>query len=222
MISEQDKQAILNGAYGVTRSGTKVKLVFTSNLNTNGLMYLFVSYENERGKETYSNSAYWVTKDFTFFVDKESCGNDIVKLWEDKPEPFDLERALAGELIKYSDKPCYIYQSKVTGLFWVEAQDGSFVDNDTSFEAMSEQGMWKEPEPVSNTITLTLPCPLKEPKEGMAFFIACSGQLSIDISQYEENNPNSTYSNIILEEGGYFATKEDAQAWLDAMRNNRR
>lgn len=59
----------------------------------------------------------------------------------------------------------------------MEAQDGSFVDSHTSFDAMSEQGMWKESEP-----------------------------------EFLHR----------LEEGLLFEIKEDIQAWLDALKNNRR
>ena len=130
-----------------------------------------------------------------------------------------------------NNEKCWLYKSHKNGDLITEYENThSHLENIEPLKYLRNDldlskcfGMWKEPEPESksNTVTLTLPCPLKEPREEMAFFIACSGQLSIDISQYEEKNPDS-YSKIILEEGGYFATKEDAQAWLDAMRNNRR
>ncbi len=226
MISEQDKQAILNGAYGITRSGVKVKHLFTSNLNTNGLMYLFVSYEKERGKEAYSNSAYWVTKDFTFFVDKESCGNDIVKLWEDKPEPFDLQRALAGEpvMLRNGSKANILKQIKDTLIgYFDECSPFSWGMNGDGDRAADSNhdiiGMWKDPEPVSNTVTLTLPCPLKEPKDEM-WFIKDNGVILK--SGYLERDPSRTYNRDKLNAGFYFGSKEDAQAWLDAMKKNRR
>lgn len=146
MISEQDKQAILNGAYGVTREGNKVKYLFKSDINQAQNRYLFTEYVVKDGKVDFNNSL-WLSDDFTFYVNTRKEHNlDVIGLWQDKPEPFDLERALAGELVKYSDKPCYVYRSNVTGLFWVEAQDGSFVDINTPLEYVSEQGMWKEPE----------------------------------------------------------------------------
>lgn len=138
-MNEQIKQQILNGAYGITRAGIKAKYIGLR--TSNSFPYYFV-FLNEDGKICKSGS---MTNDLKEFSEMSS-DRDIVGLWEDKPEPFDLDRALAGELVKYSDKPCYIYQSNVTGLFWVEAQDGSFVDHNTPLEYVSEQGMWKEPE----------------------------------------------------------------------------
>lgn len=146
MINEKDKQDILNGEYGITRNGFKIKYLFTSGVNIKNCRHLFLVYREVNGKVS-QHFVMWLTEDFKFLAVDREHDLDVVGLWKDKPEPFDLERALAGELIKYSDKPCYIYQGKATGLFWVEAQDGSFVDSRTSFDAMAEQGMWKESEP---------------------------------------------------------------------------
>ena len=140
MLSKEIKQKIIDGEYAITRNGKKAK------------------YIGKRSSPTYyphcfailnHNDEIEFCRSLLANFNNVSCKEgefDVVGLWQDKPEPFDLERALAGELVKYSDKPCYVYRSNVTGLFWVEAQDGSFVDNDTPLEYVSEQGMWKEPE----------------------------------------------------------------------------
>ncbi|BAS48358.1 hypothetical protein AANUM_1127 [Aggregatibacter actinomycetemcomitans NUM4039] len=80
MLNEQEKQAFLNGAYGVTRNGNKCKLVFDTK-NDRDNPYLVV------GTKGGSWSSWWTNRDL-------SC---VVSLWQDKPEPFDLDRALAGE-----------------------------------------------------------------------------------------------------------------------------
>ena len=209
MISEQDKQAILNGAYAVTRCGHKAKILFTSNINDDERKHLFIL---ERGN---LHECFWCFPNLNF-LEIEGDDFDIVGLWENESKPFNLEKALAGELVKYSDKPCYVYQSNVTGRFWVEAQDGSFVDNDTPLEDVSEQGMWKEPEVEPKTVTLTLPRPLKAPEGGMWFIQ--DGE--IKRSSYHPSKHGS-YSISMLKNGCYFSTPEDAQAWLDAMRNSR-
>ena len=242
MISEQDKQQILNGAYGITRNGVKAKYIGTYASNDYPYYFIFLNKDDE----VYHTAA--LTDSFEVF--KHATNNlDIVGLWKEPLEPFNLEKALQGEPVMFRDGnkgviSCNLYNFikdniKLDDMYPLKGI--RFYKQNEHIAASSECwtlegklfidpnedspadiiGMWKDPEPVSKTVTLTLPCPLKEPREGMAFFIARSGQLSIDISQYEEKNPDS-YSKIILEEGGYFATKEDVQAWLDAMKNNRR
>ena len=56
MISEQDKQAILNGVCGITRDGNKAKLLFQSDKNPIDSKYLFLIY-----------------------------GEDVIGLWKNKP-----------------------------------------------------------------------------------------------------------------------------------------
>lgn len=41
-------------------------------------------------------------------------------------------------------------------------------------------------------------------------------------SYYREGNKEKLNVEKLLEQGRYFASEEDAQAWLDAMKNNRR
>lgn len=212
MINEQDKQAILNGSFGVSRDGWKCKLVGIT--TSSNFKYFFV-YFNKEGLVVSHN---FLNENFNEYNDTKSK-YDVIDLWKNSQEPFDLERALNGELVKYSDKPCYVYQSKVTGLFWVEAQDGSFVDNDTSLEALSEQGMWKDLEPVSNTVTLNLPCPLREPKEGM-WFLGSDGR-AVKSAYRKDNSDVSLWENA-FNAGFYFGSEAEAQMWLDALRNNRR
>ena len=241
MISEQDKQAILNGAYGVTRDGCKAKLVFTSNFEKNNSPYLFVYEETEY--ESYSS--HWLNSKFCEGEEPDS-EYDIVGLWQDKPEPFDLDRALAGEPVMIRDgskgyvftnlnniafkedincdnylplRGVIIYENNGKKLSLETWELNGKTTNNGEEDHYDIIGMWKEPEPVSNTVTLTLPCPLKEPKEGMWFLTIfnCIGK-----SYFNSNNLNEKYNEWMLEEGHYFDSKEDAQAWLDAMKNNRR
>ncbi|MDY0486950.1 pyruvate kinase, partial [Pasteurella multocida] len=86
-------------------------------------------------------------------------------------------------------------------------------------------GMWEEP---PTTVTLTLPCPLKELEEGQEFWhmIMDSDPLSIawakvDVSMSVFDKEN-IYHLALLEAGLAFKSEEDAQAWLDAMKNARR
>lgn len=88
MISEQDKQAIFNGAYGVTSDGHKVSYVGT--IASSYYKHLFV-VEKDGGDITTC-----VYSDELKFCHIES-GLDIIGLWEDSPKPFNLEEALTGK-----------------------------------------------------------------------------------------------------------------------------
>lgn len=82
---------------------------------------------------------------------------------------------------------------------------------DTGFSIGS---MWEEPRP---RVSLTLPRPLKEPQEGMYLITS-----NFEIYESDFKEGRGGYNISALAEGRYFATKEDAQEWLDAMRNARR
>lgn len=88
MISEQDKQAILNGAFGVTRDGNKV--AYVGIIASSYYKHLFVVEKDDGDIIT------------CVYSDELKCshvtsGLDIVGLWEDRPKPFNLEEALAGK-----------------------------------------------------------------------------------------------------------------------------
>lgn len=235
MISEQDKQAILNGAYGITRNGTKVKYLFTSDVNSPQSKCLFAEYIEKEGKLDFHNSL-WLSEDFKFYTHSKEHKLDVVGLWKDKPEPFDLERALAGEpvmlrngnkaFVKFQVPEEYldvnypligyqVYEDNSIGhRHWTITGSWSMESDDRdSFDII---GMWKEPEPVSNTVTLTLPCPLKEPREGMWFI------QDVKVIKSSYTKKNHLHNQEMLDDVFYFATKEEAQAWLDALKNNRR
>lgn len=149
-------------------------------------------------------------------------------------KPFDLEEALAGEPVKLRNgRKAYILGSLNTlidkgfnadypliGIIYADPHiklwtlDGriSLQNNEAIGDII---GMWEEPRP---TVTLTLPCPLKEPREDMY-------RLSDDIiikSSYKIEKPEGTYSKRAMNNGLYFATESDTQAWLDALKNSRR
>ncbi|MDO9858950.1 hypothetical protein Q7453_11475, partial [Glaesserella parasuis] len=91
MISEQDKQAILNGAYGISRKGLKCKFVGFTN-GTHSYVHMFV-YFNTEG---FIVNIEYLNENFNNSTAFESL-EDVIGLWQDKPEPFDLKRALNGE-----------------------------------------------------------------------------------------------------------------------------
>lgn len=100
MINEKDKQAILDGAYGITRNGRKVKFIGRS--TQWGLELTFVVVPD-------GPINYYRAKDEIdiIFVDKnhfkaipstmEDYKDDVVGLWANREVPFNLKDALAGK-----------------------------------------------------------------------------------------------------------------------------
>ena len=88
MISEQDKQAILNGACGITSSGHKA--MFVGTIATSYYKHLF-TIKKDNGDIT--TCVYSDELRFCHVISEL----DIVGLWDDRPEPFNLEKALAGK-----------------------------------------------------------------------------------------------------------------------------
>lgn len=139
-------------------------------------------------------------------------------------KPFDLTKALAGEPIKFvgGNKKSYIIGETKTdkyrkGCYVVQIEDFNededllVVEYITALEM--NYAMWEEPRP---TVTLTLPCPLNEPQYEMWYI-----DTDFNVKKYEYNKENPVIVNpFYLQKGRYFASEEDAQAWLDAMKNN--
>ncbi|MDD0824604.1 hypothetical protein PTQ27_09055 [Mannheimia sp. AT1] len=128
-------------------------------------------------------------------------------------KPFNLEEALSGKLVNFKGYKCYIYARRNSkNTYIVESTSDYSVWNPVYLEELEEYTMWGEPRP---TVTLTLPCPLKEPQYEMWYMDITYRQVIKYV--YNENLSQETFDLCI-----YFGSKEDAQAWLDAMRDNRR
>ncbi|WP_101774926.1 pyruvate kinase [Pasteurella oralis] len=126
---------------------------------------------------------------------------------------FDLEKALAGEPVVLRDGSKAFVKFEVPK----ELRANNFADI-VGFRISGYEdivGMWEEPRP---TVTLTLPCPLLKPQKDMWFISAFNKIVRSDYGY----NPDTTELSYNLEETFYFATQEDAHAWLDAMKNARR
>lgn len=225
MISEKDKQAILNGAYGISRCGKKCKFVGKAAhpddymhkfiyLNDEGLiytsMYLNNSFENYGG----------VKSDF-----------DVTGLWEDKVELFNLEKALAGEpvklrcglkaYIKYVMPPEYRGKYPLMGYIMnpdiaCEVESYSWIREGKALLTVSEHendiiGMWKEP--ASSTVTVTLPRALREPRDEMWYFTEYGVFKSSFGTEISKDN---------FEKSVYFGSEADAKAWFNTMLNSRK
>ncbi|MFP4793676.1 pyruvate kinase [Pasteurella multocida] len=149
---------------------------------------------------------------------------------------FDLEKALAGEpVVLRGGCKAYVkfklpepYTTKMPLVGYYENALGRSVDmlwfenghasDEEDTHILDIYGMWEEPRP---TVTLTLPCPLKAVTVGQRVFY-------LDLNKQHEQvcsflfQTDSTYHFNLLKNGGIFSTEEDAQAWLDAMKNARR
>ena len=224
MVTEQDKQKILGGAYGTSRGGSKCKFV---GVTTNKSIYNhMVVYFNDDGLIWHQLS---LTEDFGMYNDRTSQ-HDVMGLWSDDPKPvapvapvapetFDLEKALNGEpvMLRNGSKAVILKRVKDTlvGYFdegyplaWkLNGYVSLYVNPDREIV-----GMWRNPEP--ETVTLTLPCPLKEPKDELWFIYGGKVRKS---NLTKSSIPPHEFERVI-----YFGSEADAQAWLDAMRNNRK
>lgn len=247
MIAEQDKQAILNGAWGITRDGRKCKVVYKNDDSSDKQQILIIIENNTK---TGGHITKWLNWDLKEFSDYTSIF-DIVGLLKSKPEPFDLEKALAGEpvMLRNGSKACvlsklpknldfnYIPDLPLIGLekgslkfiYWTEDGRTSTINDETPIDII---GMWKEPEP--QTVTLTLPCPVLEPEIGKTYYTPIITDVDgydpdgdfTDITEWiveiEDDGDIDWQSQHRLEEGLVFETKNDVKAWLNAMRSNRR
>lgn len=226
MISEQDKKAILNGVLARTNNNKKAKFILKSEHEANfNYPYLFLISDKDK---CYTD---WYNEHLNSKQDK--FNSSIVELWQDEPEPLDLERALAGEPVMLRNKSKayakYVLPLKyrdtcpLTG-YIIDPTDTDKVQRFTwtlNGKATNKDvehihdiiGMWREPEPVSNSVTVTLPCPLKEPQDKM-WFVDLDGATR---SSYDKSIPVDDFKRT-----PYFGAEAHAQAWFDAMQNSRK
>lgn len=226
MISEEDKKEILNGAYGISRDGVKCKYVGLSDYENYPYVFIYFNDSNEIVRTLQ------LSEEFHNIIDTVSV-TDIVGLWKDLPEPFNLEKALQGEpvMLRNGLKAYikYTAPSEYTGEYPLK---GYIIDPDSSEGITSESwtlagkeftfgveydgdiiGMWKEPESVSNNVTVTLPRALSEPQDEM-WFVGTNG---IARSDYNKNVPLDLFNNR-----PYFGSEEAAKIWFKAMQDSRR
>ncbi|UBU76022.1 pyruvate kinase [Pasteurella multocida] len=144
---------------------------------------------------------------------------------------FDLEKALAGEpvVLRNGDK-AFVKFVLENPLFEDDQVVGFHIDSEGKEEVTSWGnngvhipntnsiydiiGMWEEPRP---TVTLTLPAPIKTAHHNQEVFKR--GNSTIIRFYFDANRDKH---RKMLESGSLFYSEEDAQAWLDAMRDTRR
>lgn len=148
-------------------------------------------------------------------------------------KPFDLEAALQGEpvqlrsgckaIILYRVPDVYRYNDGTTILFPLKGiyftPDGGVSNSDSSWrddgaysdDCESERdilGMWEEPTP---TATFTLPKPFLPKKGEEYYFIRQNGFGSLYVDKKVRESVAFEYNA--------FKKEEDAQAWIDAMKD---
>lgn len=93
MLTEQDKKAILNGAYAVTRNGNKVKYIGKSSLDALSLTFLMLPSESINYYKPFEDiNIIFVDDDyFKASPPKENHHHDIVGLWIEPTSKVTLE-----------------------------------------------------------------------------------------------------------------------------------
>lgn len=158
-------------------------------------------------------------------------------------KPFNLEEALAGKICVTRDGRIALITFDKTQLnietdfpivgyiceqgVWSNSEYEWGKEGNYSLAGKSRSdlvGMWEEPQP---EVTVTVPAPLKEVIEGQAAWYYGYGSIP-NINIFETSfhnilfNPDNNFYQYLLETGQLFATKEDAEAFLEAMKGARR
>lgn len=198
------RQAILNGAYAVTQNGIKLRLFDTC--TSKGKNYhVFVGIRNE------GFHVFWLDDSFTF-----RGGDDrIIGLWEDEPEPFNLERALSGEPLinKKMGLKCWLHKSRKSDGYFIEFEDGGIIRSSenslyTKFET------WKESVKPSAD---NLPKPIRDFGDLEEVWYIELNYFN-DIYQPVRQIKNKSWEGwqyARLNNGCYYATKDDCQRVCD-------
>ncbi|MDG6310815.1 hypothetical protein P9Z71_11455 [Glaesserella parasuis] len=93
MINESNKEAILNGACGISRGGHKCRYIGKS--GNSEFPYQIVYYTPNDIIRDIAN----LSEQFRYLKNSED-GLDVIGLWETKVEPFNLDKALEGHPVK--------------------------------------------------------------------------------------------------------------------------
>lgn len=226
MISEQDKIDFMNGAFGINRAGQKVKYVGTVASDKKLHLVALLNKDNDVCDLHYVNDSFAVASTREYRL-------DVVGLWENRSEPFDLERALAGEPVKlrngkkaymkYIMPPEYKGSYPIRG-YIIDPSSANEVEPNswtldgmgcvpTDVHSLDIISMWKDPESVSNNVTVTLPRALKEPQDEMWF---------VDIEGYMKSGYGKCVSTEAFNRRVFFGSEEDAKAWFEAMQDSRK
>lgn len=239
-MNEQDKQQILNGAYGVTRDGRKAKYIGKYPSNDYPYYFIFLDDDNM------INSTTTLTKEFTEYIDS-SNKLDIVGLWKEPLKPFNLEKALQGEpvMLRNGEKALIQYNildfikdgieftgvlplkgfrySEVKGITKIYTEEWA-ITGESYPDTKSDNdivGMWEEPtEPKLKELSDVVlpPKALRKPKEGMWYLNL--NREEVFASSYTEKDFD-VVDRKTFNLGMYFDSKEKAEAMLYFLKNNK-
>lgn len=213
-MKEFDLKAALNGEPVTLRNGDKA-FIFKNILGTPILDFkpdypLIGMVHNHAAVQSW-------TLDGRISMSNDCSNGDIIGMWEDPELTSEqvLEKAYQeGLRVRLDDG----FEYPVIG----KARGGSYLLGDErNTYIMWCQDFGKpeicredtaEPSPKSNTITVTLPKPFK-PKPNEKFWFIDKVGANLQASCKIKSN------HALTSDGNYFASKADAQAWLDAMKN---
>nr|DAD75695.1 MAG TPA: hypothetical protein [Podoviridae sp. ctzeq1] len=201
-----DLQEALNGAPVQLRNGQKVYVVGLSKIGTEDSNSYIVG---EYGR----NLCSW-SKDGKYWLNRESEW-DIVGMYEEPELTSEqvLERAYQENLpVNALGKEVFVIAKTKNGDYVIQEDRDIIYIADLRYKWK----FYKDPAPKSDTITVTLPKPFKAQKGDNFWFITedldSNQQLKIDVIL------DSNGDSINYKDGNCFRTREDAQAWLDAMK----
>lgn len=211
MLSKYEIEQLKKGSFGVLRDGTKAKYLGEY---ING-RFVWAQYD-EQDKISLIVADY---DDFQFYMGSASTSQrDVIGLWGDKPEPFDLERALAGEPIfndnvgsgkaylrksSFDDETFIVEYKTAVGLYDISQLNIGFK-------------MWKEPEPVNQRAD-DLPKPIREFGDlTEVWYLSRGDECYIPRPSWKLNRWD-THQIKMLNNNVFYATEEDCQLvcnWL--------
>lgn len=203
-----DLQEALNGASVQLRNGQKAYVVGLSKVGAeDGNSYIVGEYER--------NLCNW-SKDGKYWLNRESEW-DIVGMYEEPELNSEqvLERAYQENLpVNALGKEVFVIAKTKNGDYVIQEDRDIIYIADLRYK----WEFYKDHAPKSDTITVTLPKPFK-PKMGEEyFFIRIKGlffDFDIDKLEFDDSEFCIKHSST----GRCFRTLEDAQKWLDAMKN---
>lgn len=210
-----DLQEALNGAPVKLRNGNKA-FIF-KNIKNTPIVDFDVDYPLIGMLHNHPRVHAWSLSG-KISLSNDCAPGDIVGMWEEPELTSEqvLEKAYQEDLkVSLDGQDVYIIIGK--------AKDGSYL---LGSEKSDSYVAWcvdfgkpeicrediVEPSPKSDTITVTLPKPFK-PEFGERFYYVYGSRIEnliLNINSYDEE---------LIDCGNCFHTKEDAQKWLDAMKN---
>jgi len=207
-MKEFNLDSALNGEPVMLRDGSKA-FIFKNIKNTNVLDFktdypLIGMIHNHAAVQTWS-------LDGRISSCNDCAPGDIVGMWGEPELTSEqvLEKAYQENLpLDAIGKKAFVIAKTKDGDYVMQCGEDNlyFASHETVWE------FYKDPEPKSNTITVTLPKPFK-PKPNEKFWFIDKVGANLQVSCKIKSN------HALTGDGNYFASKADAQAWLGAMRN---